>query len=83
MSARVTAAQAITSVAFFHPDLKVLTVDQIRQWVRRGHVHRLGTDEFGYALYNLDDIVRHATRTSRLEHGPQTCHSGGGESCPA
>lgn len=39
-----------------------LTVDQIRQWRRRGHVRRVGTDPAGYAVYDLNDVLRHAER---------------------
>ena len=40
-------------------DGPTLTVDQIRQWKRRGHVRRIGTDPNGYAVYDLDDVIRY------------------------
>lgn len=43
-------------------DGPTLTVDQIRQWRCRGHIRRVGTDPSGYAVYDLDDVIRHAER---------------------
>lgn len=39
-----------------------LTVDQLRQWKRRGHIRRVGTDPSGFAVYDLDDVLRHAEK---------------------
>lgn len=33
------------------------SIDVIRQWRHRGHVRRVGTDEHGLALYDLNDIL--------------------------
>ena len=33
------------------------SIDVIRQWRHRGHVRRVGTDEHGLALYDLNDII--------------------------
>lgn len=44
------------------------SVDLIRKWTQRGRVKRVGTDPWGYALYDLDDIVTHARSRGLLDH---------------
>lgn len=34
----------------------------IRVWAHRGHVTRIGKDQRGRVLYDLDEILRHAGR---------------------
>lgn len=59
MSARhVTAALAIAYMHFTTDGAVTLTVGQIRVWAHRGHVKRVGTAPDGFALYDLDDIIR-------------------------
>ncbi len=36
------------------------SVNLIRSWAHRGKVQRVGTDEWGYALYDLDQVIGHA-----------------------
>lgn len=36
------------------------SVDLIRKWAHRGHVPRVGTDEWGFALYSLDHVIDYA-----------------------
>jgi hypothetical protein len=55
-----TAAFVIAYVAAC--DGPTLTVDQLRQWKRRSHIRRVGTDPSGFAVYDLDDVLRHAAR---------------------
>ena len=43
-----------------------VTVSQIRNWAHRKHIHRQGRDVTGEALYNIDDIVRHARKLGYL-----------------
>ncbi len=43
------------------------SVNLIRQWAHRGKVRRVGTDEWGYALYDLTDIVEHARLRGYLD----------------
>lgn len=45
---------------------EAVTVSQIRNWVSRGHVTRVGSDVTGEALYEVDDIVRHARKLGYL-----------------
>lgn len=45
---------------------EAVTVSQIRNWVSRGHVRRAGRDVTGEALYEVDDIVRHARKLGYL-----------------
>jgi len=35
-------------------------------WKRRGYVRRVGTDPSGYALYDVDDVLRHAQRRGMI-----------------
>ena len=60
----VTAAFAIQYVLWHRGGQ--ITVDQLRQWCRRGHVNRVGTDPTGFALYDLASIVRHAQKRGML-----------------
>lgn len=53
-----TAAFVIAYLAAI--DGPTLTVDQLRQWKHRGHIRRVGTDPSGYAVYDLNDVIRHA-----------------------
>ena len=55
-----TAAFIIAYIAAV--DGPTLTVDQLRQWRTRGHIRRVGRDPSGYAVYDLDDVLRHAER---------------------
>lgn len=42
------------------------TVNTIRTWAWRGKVVRVGTDEWGYALYDLTTILDEARRIGYL-----------------
>lgn len=48
------------------------SIDVIRQWRHRGHVQRVGTDEHGFALYDLNDIIATA---KRLGYAPNNTDS--------
>lgn len=69
----VTAAVAIAYVHFITDGTVTLNVNRIRVWSHRHNLRR-GTDPDGYALYDLDQIVRRAT----LRHESQPCNLGGG-----
>lgn len=60
----VTAALAIAYIHFVTDGTTTLTVGQLRIWTHRGHITRVGTDPSGYALYDLDGIIRHSQRHS-------------------
>lgn len=45
-----------------------LSVNLIRQWTHRGHVNRVGTDDDGYALYDLSQICAHARLRGYLDN---------------
>jgi hypothetical protein len=67
MTARhVTAGFAIAYVHFVTDGAVTLTVGQIRVWAHRGHIKRVGTDLSGFALYDLDGIVRRAQPRAHL-----------------
>lgn len=53
----VTAAFAITYIAYCTDGYLTLSVNLIRTWTTRGHVRRVGTDPDGFALYDLDSLV--------------------------
>lgn len=40
----------------------------IRVWAHRGHITRVGRDQRGRTLYDLDEIARRAT----VDKGPQS-----------
>ena len=56
----VTAAFAIAYMHYVTDGATTLTVGQLRVWAHRGHINRVGTDPSGYALYDLDGIIRHS-----------------------
>lgn len=58
----VTAAFAIAYVHYVTDGQTTLTVGQIRVWATRGHIQRVGTAHDGYALYDLNGILRHAQK---------------------
>ena len=58
MSREGTAAFAIAYIYKMTDGATTLNVNQIRVWAHRGHVRRTGTDPSGFAIYNLDDIIR-------------------------
>lgn len=43
------------------------SVNLIRQWAHRGKIRRAGTDEWGYALYDLTDVVEYARHRGYLD----------------
>lgn len=45
---------------------QAVTVSQIRNWASRGHIARAGREVTGEALYDVDDIVRHARKLGYL-----------------
>lgn len=45
-------------------------VNLIRQWAHRKHITRVGTDSAGYALYDLDSIIRHAQARGIVKTSP-------------
>lgn len=55
-----TAAFIIAYIAAV--DGPTLSVDQLRKWCQRDHIRRVGTDPSGFAVYDLDDVLRHADR---------------------
>lgn len=59
----VTAAMAIAYVHYVTDGRVTLNVNLIRVWSHR-HGLRVGTDPDGYALYDLDAIVKRATHTT-------------------
>ena len=56
------------------------SVDTIRHWVHRGRVRRVGTDEWGYALYDLTTVVTEATRLGYLNAATHA-HENGDDPC--
>lgn len=59
----VTAALAIAYIHWTTDGDTTLTVGQLRVWACRGHISRVGTDPTGFALYDLNDIIRRVNRT--------------------
>lgn len=43
------------------------SVNLIRSWAHRGKVRRVGTDEWGYALYDLTQVVAYARQRGLLD----------------
>lgn len=58
----VTASFAIAYMHYVTEGATTLTVGQLRVWAHRGHIHRRGTDPHGFALYDLNDILRHSKK---------------------
>ena len=42
-------------------------VNLIRTWAHRNKVNRVGTDQWGYALYDLTEIVEYARHRGYLD----------------
>ena len=42
----------------------------IRSWTYRGHLHRCGTGPHGRALYDVDEVLKFATRRGLLDNRP-------------
>lgn len=47
------------------------SVNLIRSWAHRGKVQRVGTDEWGYALYDLTQVVEYARIRGILPDTPE------------
>lgn len=56
MSRPVTAAMAVQCVELLQ--LPPLKKETLRKWAERGHVRKLGLDQYGLQKYDLDDIIR-------------------------
>jgi hypothetical protein len=57
----VTASFAIVYIHHVTNGHTTLTIGQLRIWAHRGHIHRVGTDQNGFALYDLTDVIRHVS----------------------
>lgn len=55
----MTAAMAIAYVGLLTEGKTTLNVNLIRVWAHRGHITRTGTDQWGYALYDIEEILEH------------------------
>ena len=40
----------------------ILTQDQLRQWAVRGHIRRIGHNQQGRNVYDLDSVLRHISK---------------------
>lgn len=45
----------------------VPSVNLIRQWAHRSKIRRVGTDEWGFALYDLTDVIEYARQRGYLD----------------
>jgi hypothetical protein len=63
----VTAAFASAYIHYVTEGRVTLTVNRLRVWAHRGKIQRVGTDHDGYALYDLDDVIKEARRRVALD----------------